>query len=81
MLVDEISLLNGLKNGKQGAAAFDVLAQEPPENYELINHDQFFISPHIGGSTEESIWAMGKAAIDGLDKGRDPSEFLLHSGG
>ena len=79
-LVDETSLLNGLKNGKPGAAAFDVLAQEPPENYELINHDHFFISPHIGGSTEESIWAMGKAAIDGLDNGRVPTEFMFHSG-
>ena len=79
-LVDEISLLNGLKNGKPGVAAFDVLAQEPPEDLELINHDHFFISPHIGGSTEESIWAMGKAAIDGLDNGREPSEFFLHSG-
>ena len=79
-IVDEAALLNGLKNGKPGVAAFDVLAQEPPENYELINHDRFFISPHIGGSTEESIWAMGKAAIDGLDAGSEPSEFLLHYG-
>ena len=79
-LVDETALLNGLKNGKPGVAAFDVLAQEPPENYELINHDHFFVSPHIGGSTEESIWAMGKAAIDGLDAGMEPSEFLLHYG-
>jgi len=71
-LVDEKALLEGLKAGQPGAAAFDVLAQEPPEDFELINHDNFFISPHIGGSTEESIWAMGIAAIEGLDNSRDP---------
>ena len=74
--MDEISLLNGLKNGKPGAAAFDVLAQEPPEDFELINHDHFLISPHIGGSTKESIWAMGLAAIEGLDTAKETSEFL-----
>jgi len=74
-LVDEISLLNGLKNGKPGVAAFDVLAQEPPEEFDLINHDHFLISPHIGGSTEESIFAMGIAAIDGLDTAKDPLEY------
>ena len=70
-LVDEVALLEGLKNGKPGAAAFDVLAQEPPEYFELIDHDNFLISPHIGGSTEEAIWAMGMAAIEGLDTASD----------
>ena len=70
-LVDEKALLEGFKAGQPGAAAFDVLAQEPPEDFELINHDNFLISPHIGGSTEEAIWAMGMAAIAGLDTARD----------
>ena len=70
-LVDEKALLEGLKARQPGAAAFDVLAQEPPEDFELINHDNFLISPHIGGSTEEAIWAMGMAAIAGLDTARD----------
>jgi phosphoglycerate dehydrogenase-like enzyme len=76
-IVDETALLNGLKNGKLGAAAFDVLAQEPPEDLELINHDRFLVSPHIGGSTEESILAMGIAAIDGLVEARSPLEYVL----
>ena len=74
-LVDEVALLEGLKKGKPGAAAFDVLAQEPPENFELLKHDNFLISPHIGGSTEEAIWAMGMAAIDGLDTARVAFEY------
>ena len=74
--MDEAALVKRLKNGKPGAAAFDVLAQEPPEDFELINHDRFLISPHIGGSTEESIWAMGIVAIDGLDEAKEAAEFL-----
>ena len=76
-IVDEAALFNGLKNGKPGAAAFDVLAQEPPEDLELIKHDRFLVSPHIGGSTEESILAMGIAAIVGLDEARSPLEYVL----
>ena len=63
------------RQGQPGMAAFDVLAQEPPDDFDLINHDHFIISPHIGGSTEEAIWAMGMAAIEGLDKAIDPLEF------
>ena len=74
-LVDAKALLEGLKAGQPGAAAFDVLAQEPPEDFELINHDNFLISPHIGGSTEEAIWAMGMAAIDVLDTARVTFEY------
>jgi D-3-phosphoglycerate dehydrogenase len=74
-LVDEKALLEGLKARQPGAAAFDALAQEPPEDFELINQDNFFISPHIGGSTEESIWSMGMAAIAGLDTARDALSY------
>ena len=38
--------------------------------------DNVLITPHIGGSTEEAILAMGMAAIDGLDNAKDPSSFL-----
>jgi D-3-phosphoglycerate dehydrogenase len=30
------------------------------------------LTPHIGGSTEESILAMGRAAIAGLDDNKVP---------
>jgi len=38
--------------------------------------DNVLITPHIGGSTEEAIFAMGVAAIDGLDNAKDPLEFV-----
>ena len=66
-LVDELALKNALKNGHLGAAAFDVFSDEPPTDNELLNLPNFISTPHIGGSTEEAIVAMGMAAIHGLD--------------
>jgi D-3-phosphoglycerate dehydrogenase len=34
----------------------------------------FLATPHIGGSAEEAILAMGRAAIAGLDSAGDPRE-------
>ena len=34
------------------------------------------VTPHIGGSSEEAILAMGMAAIDGLENAQDASNFL-----
>ena len=66
-LVDEIALKSMLIEKRLAAAAFDVFAVEPPQDNELLNLPNFLVSPHIGGSAEEAILAMGRAAIDGLD--------------
>jgi phosphoglycerate dehydrogenase-like enzyme len=66
-LVDEVALKNALMSKQLAAAAFDVFADEPPQDTELLNLPNFLVTPHIGGSAEESILAMGRAAIDGLD--------------
>jgi phosphoglycerate dehydrogenase-like enzyme len=65
-LVDEAKLKLMLQNGELAGAAFDVFAIEPPEDCELIQLPNFLATPHIGGSAEEAIIAMGRAAIDGL---------------
>jgi phosphoglycerate dehydrogenase-like enzyme len=74
-IVDESALLQALQNANIGGAAFDVMVQEPPVDFELLNLDNFLITPHIGGSTEESIWAMGMAAISGLDNANNPLSY------
>lgn len=73
-LVDEKELKRLLINGKLGGAGFDVLATEPPLDFELIKLTNFILTPHIGGSSEEAVLAMGRAAITGLDKNQIPDE-------
>ena len=74
-LVDEIELKAMLTSGQLMAAAFDVFQEEPPKDVELLRLPNFFATPHIGGSAEEAILAMGYAAIDSLDINEIPIEI------
>ena len=67
-LLDEAELKSMLMDGRLAGAALDVFSQEPPEDKELINLPNFLVTPHIGGSSVEAVLAMGRAAINGLDK-------------
>ncbi len=73
-LVDEAALKAMLSDGRLAAAGFDVFATEPPEDEQLLNLPNFLVTPHLGGSSEEAILAMGRAAIAGLDLFGDPLE-------
>ena len=75
-LIDEVALKTILKEKKIAGAALDVFAIEPPEDNELLQLDNVLVTPHIGGSTEEAIVAMGMAAINGLDNAKSPLEFI-----
>lgn len=66
-LLDEAEVKALLKSGRLAAAAFDVFNIEPPEDLELLNLPNFMVTPHIGGSAEEAIIAMGLSAIEGLE--------------
>jgi phosphoglycerate dehydrogenase-like enzyme len=72
-LVDEASLKAMLTSGRLAGAAFDVFASEPPQDPELLRLPNFLATPHLGGSSEEAMLAMGRAAIKGLDENRVPS--------
>ena len=71
-IVDEVALKEALKEGRLAAAAFDVFAVEPPQDRELLALPNFLATPHIGGSAYEAVLAMGRAAIDGLDRNQVP---------
>ena len=71
-LVDEPTLKAMLLDGKLAGAAFDVFAEEPPEDTEILTLPTMLATPHIGGSSEEAILAMGRAAIRGLDEAALP---------
>jgi len=74
--VDEVALKQALIEKRIAAAAFDVFTNEPPEDKELLQLPNFLATPHIGGSAEEAILAMGRAAIDGLDVNEIPGETV-----
>lgn len=71
-LIDEQALKQALADKKIFAAGFDVFECEPPQDFELLEMPNFFATPHIGGSAEEAVLAMGRAAIDGLDINQIP---------
>jgi D-3-phosphoglycerate dehydrogenase len=75
-LVDENALKNALLNNALAGAAFDVFNNEPPLDNELLTLPNFLATPHIGGSAEEAILAMGLSAIDGLENGIIPPEVI-----
>jgi D-3-phosphoglycerate dehydrogenase len=81
-IVDEGALKCALIDGKLGGAAFDVFDAEPPADLELLRLPNFVGTPHIGGSTDEAVLAMGRAAIAGLDDPeREISRGLNGAGG
>lgn len=74
-IVDEVALKAALMEDRLACAAFDVFATEPPQDMELLALPNFLATPHIGGSAEEMILEMGRAAIRGLDVNQAPNEF------
>ena len=79
-LVDEVALKQMLQDKRLAAAAFDVFSVEPPQDHELLALPNFLVTPHIGGSAHEAILAMGRAAIDGLDKNEIPDRLINQRG-
>ncbi len=79
-LVDEKHLKFMLMDGRLAGAAFDVFNIEPPEDFELLDLPNFIATPHIGGSAEEAILNMGRAAIAGLNDNRVPEPGLHPEG-
>ncbi len=73
-LVDEDAVKAMMLNGHLAGAFFDVLNTEPPEDLSLLALPNVLTTPHIGGSAEEAVVAMGRAAIDGLDNAHIPSQ-------
>jgi D-3-phosphoglycerate dehydrogenase len=79
-LVDEVALKSALKSGALAGAGFDVFLTEPPDDLELLNLPNFLATPHIGGSAEEAILNMGRAAIAGLDDNQVPERGAFPEG-
>lgn len=73
MVVDESDLVEALIEGKIAGAALDVYEEEPlPPSHELVNyareHENLIITPHIAGSTKESIETAAKFVAESVLK-------------
>ncbi len=74
-LVVESDVVRALDEGRLSRAAFDVFAEEPATKNMLAQHPRCLSVPHIGGSSQEAILAMGRAAIRGLSDHHPISYF------
>ncbi len=71
-LVNEDALADALERGHLAGAACDAYEKEPDAHPRLLKLLTFMGTPHIGGSTEEAQLAMGRAAIEGLERNQVP---------
>jgi lactate dehydrogenase-like 2-hydroxyacid dehydrogenase len=65
-LVDEDALAAALSEGRLGAAALDVFADEPRVPAALRALENTILAPHIGSLTNETRHAMGQLVVDNL---------------
>tara|TARA_B100000965_G_C19508108_1_gene720675 strand:+ start:67 stop:1044 length:978 start_codon:yes stop_codon:yes gene_type:complete len=69
-IVDEDALLAALEDGTISSAALDVFEVEPlPENYPLLQHENFHGTPHIGAATMEAQQRVGLEIADAIIAG------------
>ena len=57
-LVDEDALIAALKDGRLGAAALDVFAQEPTDPARWTDVPNVVLTPHTGGATTAGVQGM-----------------------
>lgn len=65
-LIDEAELYQALKNNELKAAACDVFSEEPPGKHQLLELDNFLLTPHMGANTKEAVEKMAAAATRNL---------------
>ena len=75
-LIDENALKVLILENKIAGVALDVFEIEPPNSTDFALMDNVIVTPHIGGSTEEAVLAMGLAAIKGLENAKNPLSYL-----
>ena len=69
-LVDEVALVEALKNGEIGGAGFDVLTVEPPKNGNvLLDADlpNLLITPHVAWASVEAMTGLSNQLMDNIE--------------
>ena len=65
-IVDQDALKAALKDNQIAGAAIDVFETEPSDDTAFLNLPNLHCTPHIGGSSAQSILAMGRSSISHL---------------
>jgi D-3-phosphoglycerate dehydrogenase len=66
-IVDEEALAAAVASGQIAGAAVDVFVTEPPPaDHPLLALDQVVCTPHLAGSTAESLRRMAQGAVDAV---------------
>jgi len=69
-IVDEAALIAALQNNQLGGAALDVLVDEPVQAdnpiFQLIEHENFILTPHVAWSSEDAMQGLMDSAVDNI---------------
>ncbi|MFW9961943.1 MAG: hydroxyacid dehydrogenase [Candidatus Sifarchaeia archaeon] len=68
-VVDEKALLKALNEEQIAGAALDVFENEPPLEWELIEHPRLVATPHLASSTKEAQERVGELTADKVIEG------------
>jgi glycerate dehydrogenase len=69
-LVDEAALLEALKSGEIGGAGFDVVAQEPPKDGNILcdaDLPNLIVTPHVAWASKEAMQFLADQLIDNVE--------------
>ncbi|WP_431777556.1 hydroxyacid dehydrogenase [Ottowia caeni] len=82
-VLDEVALIEALKDGQLHAAGLDTMVSEPlPAGHELSSLGNVVLTPHVGGSTSAALSAMALGAVRNvlgwLDGAPPPSESCVN---
>ena len=58
-IIDEVELVEALKNGKVSFAGLDVFENEPTPAVQILMNERISLTPHIGGATREAQDRIG----------------------
>jgi lactate dehydrogenase-like 2-hydroxyacid dehydrogenase len=67
-VVDEAALTEALRSGSIAGAALDVYEREPEVTPALLSMENVVLLPHLGSATRETREAMGRRALENLDR-------------
>lgn len=65
-LVNEDDLIEALRSGQLRAAGLDTFQREPDPDPRLVELPNTFLTPHIGGATEETRTGLGLRALENV---------------